>query len=57
MVKAADTVIKRHIKIIGKATPYNEDYKDYFIEREDRLKRERINSRTVQRTVLKGLEP
>ena len=48
-VKAADTVIKRHIKIIGKATPYDEDFKDYFIKREDRLRRERINSRTVRR--------
>lgn len=47
LLKAAKTKIKRHIKIRGKATPFDENFKDYFIEREDRRKRERANSRIV----------
>ena len=47
LIKAAQTKIKRHIKIKGKATPFDENFKDYFIERENRLARERINSRIV----------
>ena len=41
LLNAAKTKIKRHIKIRGKATPFNNDFKDYFIERENRRKRER----------------
>lgn len=47
LIKAAKTKIKRHIKIKSKATPFDEDYKEYLTTREDRLKRERKNSRIV----------
>jgi RNA-directed DNA polymerase len=47
LINAAQTKIKRHIKIKGRATPYDEDFDSYFIERENRLKRERLNSRIV----------
>lgn len=47
LIKAAYTKIKRHIKIKGRATPYDADYEDYFTIREDMLKRERINNRIV----------
>ena len=47
LIKAFNTKIRRHIKIKGKATPYDADFEDYFIAREDRLTRERINSRIV----------
>lgn len=45
--KASDTKIRRHIKIRGRATPYDEDFASYFSNREDMLKRERIISRIV----------
>jgi RNA-directed DNA polymerase len=47
LIKAADTKIRRHVKIKGKATPYDEDFDDYFSIRENKLKIERINSRIV----------
>lgn len=53
LIKAAYTKIKRHIKIKGRATPYDADYEDYFTIREDKLKRERINNRIVNNN-LKG---
>jgi RNA-directed DNA polymerase len=53
LMKASQITIRRHIKIRGKATPFDEDFKDYFIEREDRLIKERINSRIVNNN-LKG---
>jgi len=53
LIKAFSTKIRRHIKIKGKATPYDADFEDYFIAREDRLTRERINSRIVNNN-LKG---
>jgi len=53
LVNASHTKIRRHIKIKGKATPYDKDFEGYFIERENRLKRERINSRIVNNN-LKG---
>ena len=37
---ASDTKIKRHVKIIASATPYDQDYTEYFIKREA-LKRRR----------------
>lgn len=52
LVKAIDTTIRRHIKIKGKATPFNEDYNRYFIEREDRRKKERTNSRIVNSSLI-----
>jgi RNA-directed DNA polymerase len=53
LIKAARTKIRRHIKIRGKATHFDADYADYFIERENRLRKERINSRIVNNN-LKG---
>lgn len=47
LIKATWIPIRRHIKIRGKATPFDEDFEDYFTERENRLERERINSRIV----------
>jgi hypothetical protein len=47
LTKASDTKIRRHIKIKGRATPYNSDFNSYFTERENRLKMERIKSRIV----------
>lgn len=47
LIQASSTKIRRHIKIKGEATPYDENFEDYFIAREDRLTRERINSRIV----------
>jgi RNA-directed DNA polymerase len=54
LIQAAKIKIKRHLKIKGKATPFDEDFKEYFTAREDRLKRERINSRVVNDYCLKG---
>jgi len=53
LIKAFRTKIRRHIKIKGEATPYDKDFEGYFIAREDRLTRERINSRIVNNN-LKG---
>ena len=53
LIKAAKTKIKRHMKIRGKATPFDSDYIEYFNTRERRLKRERIESRIVNNN-LKG---
>jgi RNA-directed DNA polymerase len=52
LIKAANTKIRRHIKIRRRATPFDSDFDDYFIERENRLKRERINSRIVNNNSL-----
>jgi RNA-directed DNA polymerase len=47
LIKASDIKIRRHIKIKGRATPYSSNFDDYFTERENRLKMERIKSRIV----------
>jgi RNA-directed DNA polymerase len=54
LIQAAKTKIRRHVKIKGKATPFDDDFKEYFTAREDRLKQERINSRIVNNYYLKG---
>jgi RNA-directed DNA polymerase len=54
LIKGANTKIKRHIKIKSKATPFDENFKEYFASRENRLKEERINSRIVNNNSLKG---
>ncbi len=54
LIKAARTKIRRHVKIRSKATPFDSDFDDYFIARENRLKQERINSRIVNNNNLKG---
>jgi RNA-directed DNA polymerase len=53
LIHASRITIRRHIKIKGRATPFDSDFDEYFIERENRLKRERINSRIVNSN-LKG---
>lgn len=53
LIKAAHTRIRRHIKIKGKATPFDSNFEDYFTNREDKLERERINGRIVNNS-LKG---
>lgn len=53
LIKGAKTKIRRHIKIKGKATPFDQDYNEYFALRENRLKEERINSRIVNNYNLK----
>jgi hypothetical protein len=45
---------KRHLKINDRATPFDQDFNEYFIVRENRLKRERINSRIINNHCLKG---
>lgn len=47
LAKAADITIRRHTKIRGKATPYDDDFTDYFTERENRSKQERKYSRII----------
>jgi RNA-directed DNA polymerase len=47
LIKASDVKIRRHVKIKGKATPFDTDFDNYFIEREERLTKERINNRIV----------
>lgn len=34
--KASQISIRRHVKIIGSAHPYNPEYKDYFVKRNER---------------------
>ena len=53
LVRGAKTKIKRHIKIKSKATPFDENFKEYFASRENRLKEERIKSRIVNNNSLK----
>lgn len=52
LTKASYTRIKRHIKIRGKATPFDSDFDGYFTDRENNLKRERINSRIVNNSLI-----
>lgn len=47
LIYASRTTIRRHIKIKGKATPFDPDYDNYFTQRENRLKIERIKNRVV----------
>lgn len=53
LIHASRITIRRHIKIKGGATPFDNDFDDYFIKREDRLTKERTNSRIVNNN-LKG---
>jgi RNA-directed DNA polymerase len=54
LIKAAKTRIKRHLKIKSRATPFDQDFQEYFARREDRLKQEKINCRMVNNNHLKG---
>ncbi len=51
LINASNTPIRRHIKIKGKATPFDKDFDDYFINREDKLEKERMNSRIVNNSL------
>jgi RNA-directed DNA polymerase len=53
LIRAVFTKIRRHIKIKGRATPFDEDFTDYFTARENRLKKEKMNSRIVNNYNLK----
>lgn len=48
LTRAAYTPIRRHIKIKGRATPYDSDFEDYLNRREDRLERERMENRIAR---------
>jgi hypothetical protein len=52
LVNAVNTTIRRHVKIKGKATPFDDDYDRYFIEREDRRKQERMNGWIVNSSLI-----
>jgi RNA-directed DNA polymerase len=54
LIKGAKTKIRRHTKIKGKATPFDEDFNEYFASRENRLKEEWRKSRIVNNNNLKG---
>lgn len=54
LAQAAKTRIRRHLKIKGRATPFDEGFKEYFTLRENRSKLERINSRIVNNYCLIG---
>lgn len=54
LIQAVQTKIKRHLKIKGRATPFDQDFREYFNIRENRLKIERINNRIVNNNCLKG---
>jgi len=49
LVNASDTKIRRHIKIRGKAHIFNQDFDEYFLEREHKRKKAGINSWIVER--------
>ena len=51
--KASDTKIRRHMKIMASATPFDPAYKDYFVKRE---KERKIRSLLGNNTELPGLK-
>lgn len=42
IVYAADTPIRRHIKVIGKANPYDPQWTNYFIQRHKKTPQKRV---------------
>ena len=48
---ASNTTIKRHVKIKAEATPYDPDYKNYFLKRENNQKLERKHSRALAKSL------
>jgi RNA-directed DNA polymerase len=44
---ASNTSIKRYVKVKADATPYDPDYQEYFLDRTNKQKIERRNSRTI----------
>jgi RNA-directed DNA polymerase len=55
--KASETTIRRHIKIMAKANPFNPVYKEYFINREKESKRRRLLSNIPKFAGLKIIQP
>jgi RNA-directed DNA polymerase len=55
--RAIDTKIRRHIKIIAKANPFDPLYKDYFVKRESERKRRCKLSYDTELTGLKIIQP
>ena len=55
--KASDTKIRRHMKIIANANPFDPAYKDYFVKREKDRKRRRLLSFDTELTGLKIIQP
>jgi RNA-directed DNA polymerase len=54
---AADTKIRRHIKIRSEATPFNPVYKDYFKKREEEQKRRKTIINYNDSAGLKVIQP
>lgn len=54
--KATDTKIRRHIKIVSTATPFNPLYKDYFKQREQKRIRREANSNLTHSAGLKIIQ-
>jgi RNA-directed DNA polymerase len=46
---ASNTSIKKYVKVTGDATPYDPDYQEYFLNRENRQRMERKHSRAIHR--------
>jgi RNA-directed DNA polymerase len=55
--RAMDTKIRRHIKIVAKANPFDPFYKDYFTKREQEKQRRRKLSYDTELTGLKIIQP
>jgi RNA-directed DNA polymerase len=54
---ASDTKIRRHIKIIAKANPFDPAYKEYFAKREEDRKKRRFLSSNTELAGLKIIQP
>ena len=55
--RAIDTKIRRHIKIVAKANPFDPLYKDYFTKREVERQRRCLLSYDTELTGLKIIQP
>jgi RNA-directed DNA polymerase len=55
--KASETKIRRHIKIMAKANPFDPAYKDYFINREKERKRRCLLGHNPELAGLKIIQP
>lgn len=55
--KASDTKIRRHVKIKSEATPFDPQYKEYFIARETESKRRKVISNYSDTAGLRIIQP
>lgn len=55
--KASDFKIRRHMKIIANANPFEPVYKEYFAKREEDRKKRRLLSFNTELTGLKIIQP